>query len=416
LGALLIAGLAPALTGCSAAGDDPSPAPTSEVTGSGGNAGSGGTGSVPTENSSGSGGASGNVTVGVAGDPNIANTSAGSDSGQGGTGVIDSPDSGTPNNSDVIAPSGGTCGTSWQNPSKQGTHDPSVIKQGDTYYLFSTGRNVGFSTSKDKLTWARGGSAMGALPAWTNTLGLVGGAPDIWAPDVHQVGNKLYLYYAVSVWGDVTHSAVGLMTNTTLDPNAAGYQWVDQGKAIGSPEGGKGVNVIDPDLFVDDDGTWWLTYGSFHSGLRLIQLNPATGLALTNPPNPITLTTSLGEGSSLIKANGHYYLFASVGHCCDGLNSTYHVMYGRADKVTGPYLNRAGASINSAAETLLAAGQDGNPGQGGQSFFKEKGQWYIDYHAYQPPTGGSVLNIRPVYFDADDWPTFDICKAKGYKP
>jgi arabinan endo-1,5-alpha-L-arabinosidase len=356
------------------------------------------------------------VTGGTAGDPNIGGARAAPDSGSRSTGTMDAPDSGGSKSSDVVVPSGGTCGTSWQNPSKQGTHDPSIIKQGDTYYLFATGRNVGFSTSKDKLTWARGGNAMGALPAWTNTLGLVGGSPDIWAPDVHQVGDKFYLYYSVSVWGDVTHSAVGLMTNTTLDPNAPGYQWVDQGKAIGSPEGGKGVNVIDPDLFVDDDGTWWLVYGSFHSGLRLIQLNPATGLALTNPPNPATLTTSLGEGSSLIKANGQYYLFASVGHCCDGLNSTYHVMYGRADKVTGPYLNRMGASINSAAETLLAAGQDGNPGQGGQSFFKENGQWYIDYHAYQPPTGGSVLNVRPVYFDADDWPTFDICKAKGYKP
>ena len=253
------------------------------------------------------------------------------------------------------------------------------------------------------------------MPAWTEALGLAD-KPSIWACDAQLENGKAFVYYSVSSWGDVTHSAIGLMTNTSFDPAAPGYKWVDQGKVVGSPEGGAGVNVIDPNLFVDDDGRYWLVYGSFHSGVRLIELDPTSGLAKAKPPNPVTLTTSLGEGSSLIKANGYYYLFVSRGHCCDGLKSTYEVVYGRASNVAGPYLNRNGQGVNANYEKLLAAGQDGNPGQGGQSFFKENGQWYINYHAYQPPNGDSVLNVRPVYFDDKGWPTFDICAAKGYKP
>jgi arabinan endo-1,5-alpha-L-arabinosidase len=287
------------------------------------------------------------------------------------------------------------------------------VKQGNTYYLFATG-GFGFSTSKDKLSWTRGGNGLSGMPAWTQTLGL-SGAPSIWACDAHLAGGKALVYYAVSSWGDVTHSAIGLMTNSSFDPSSPGYKWVDQGKVVGSPEGGAGVNVIDPDLFVDDDGSSWLVYGSHHSGIRLLELNPQTGLAKSTPPNPVTLTTTKTiEGSSLIKAYGYYYLFGSAGTCCAGLKSTYSVVYGRASKVTGPYLNRNGQNVNTSYETLLAAGQDGNPGQGGQSFFKENGQWYMDYHAYQPPSGDSVLNVRPVYFDDAGWPTFDICKAKGY--
>jgi arabinan endo-1,5-alpha-L-arabinosidase len=318
-----------------------------------------------------------------------------------------------------------TCGTAYSNPIKALSHDPSPLaKEANTYYLYSTCQTtagcatspkmVPFQTSTDLLNWTPGGNAMNAIPAWAGQLGL-SGPPDIWAADVHVVNGKAYLYYSVSSWGDVAHSAVGLMTSGTLNPAASGYQWVDQGKVVGAPEGGSGINIIDPDLFIDDDGRWWLVYGSFNAGVRAIELDPATGKAKA-PMAPAELTSGLGEGSAIIKNNGYYYLFLSRGTCCSALNSTYEIVYGRATQVTGPYLNRNGGSINSASEHLLPPGSDGNPGQGGQSFFKENDQMYMVYHAYQPPAGDPTLNIRPIYFDANDWITLDPCKAKGYRP
>ena len=92
------------------------------------------------------------------------------------------------------------------------------------------------------------------------------------------------------------------------------------------------------------------------------------------------------------------------------------MVYGRATKVTGPYLGKNGAAINGAAVNLIPAGSDGNPGQGGQSFIKENGQIFMVYHAYQPPAGTATLNVRPIYFDANDWVTLDPCLARGYHP
>lgn len=390
-----------------AAGDGPAATAGSGMVGSAG-AVAGGAGQA-------AGGVAGSAPAETAGSaPGGASSSGGTASaGTSSGGAAGNAGSGGGKGSEVAVPKGGVCGTAWTNPGKQGVHDPSIVKEGDTYYLFRTG-GFGFSTSKDLLTWSNGGSALPKIPAWTANLGL-SDTPSLWAPDAQFVNGRAYIYYSVSAWGDVTHSAIGLATSGSFDPKSPNYNWVDQGMVVGSPEGGSGVNVIDANLLVDDDGSFWLVYGSFHKGIRLIELNPQTGLAKTKPLAPITLTTSLGEGSSLIKANGYYFLFVSRGHCCDGLKSTYEVVYGRSTKVTGPYVNRNGEPMNAKYEKLLAAGADGNPGQGGQSFFKENGQWFINYHAYQPPSGGSVLNVRPVYFDDAGWPTFDICKAKGYQ-
>ena len=54
-----------------------------------------------------------------------------------------------------------------------------------------------------------------------------------WATDAIRRNGKYYLYYSVSAFGKNT-SAIGLATNTTLDPSSADYKWVDHGKVIQS--------------------------------------------------------------------------------------------------------------------------------------------------------------------------------------
>src|SRR3954464_7685058 len=177
-----------------------------------------------------------------------------------GTGDADSREVG---GSTVIPPTGPqTCGTHWSNPVSTGAHDPSLVKEGDTYYVFATAdgidttRRVPFQKSADLLHWTNLGTVMQAIPEWGKSLGL-SGTLEVWAPDVHLLNGKYFAYYSISAWGDVTHSAIGLMTATSLDPSSPRYGWLDLGLVVGSPEGGNGVDVIDPDLFVDDDGSWW---------------------------------------------------------------------------------------------------------------------------------------------------------------
>ena len=53
----------------------------------------------------------------------------------------------------------------------------------------------------------------------------------------------------------------------------------------------------------------------------------------------------------------YYYLFVNWGQCCQGTNSTYEVRVGRAEKVTGPYLDRAGQPLADGGGSLFLASQ-----------------------------------------------------------
>lgn len=288
-------------------------------------------------------------------------------------------------------------------------HDPVMIKEGDTYYVLHTGNGVSIKTSKDMIHWKNASPIFGKeeLPAWHRSA-----IPDqnghLWAPDIHYRDGKYWVYYSVSAWMNFD-SSIGLVTNTTLDPKDPAYKWVDEGMVISYKNGGEGVNVIDPNVFVDDDGKVYLLYGSYKAGLRIVELDPKTG-KLFNKDNPdlTVLTTSLGEGVFLIKHDGYYYIFASRGKCCAGIESTYQIVIGRSKDINGPYLSKDGRSWVDNNYTLFLAGDYDEPGRGHNGFFTEDGQTYIVYHAYtRSADGQSLLNIKPLYIGDDGWPTLE---------
>jgi arabinan endo-1,5-alpha-L-arabinosidase len=285
-----------------------------------------------------------------------------------------------------------------------GVHDPVMIKAGDTYYVFSTG--LAIKTSKDKIHWTNAGNVFDKdvpKPTWWNNdikdkIGL-------WAPDIHYADGQYHLYYSVSAWMNF-NSSVGYATNVTLDKNSPDYKWVDHGQVIGYKNGGEGVNVIDPNIFIDKDGKEWLIYGSFKSGLRLVQLDPKTGKLFNDKPRLTTITSHLGEGSYIIKGPEYYYIFASRGKCCKGMESTYQIVIGRSKTLTGPYLNKDGESWVDDKYTVFLAGDYDEPGRGHNGFFAERDSTFIVYHAYtRSQNGASLLNIKPMYMDDAGWPT-----------
>ncbi|MBD0295130.1 MAG: family 43 glycosylhydrolase, partial [Flavisolibacter sp.] len=173
----------------------------------------------------------------------------------------------------------------------------------------------------------------------------------------------------------------------------------------------EGVNVIDPNVFVDKDGKVWLIYGSYKAGLRMAELDGKTGKLKNDPPEIITLTTSLGEGVFIIKGPEYYYIFASRGRCCAGMESTYQIVMGRSKNVTGPYLNKEGKSWVDNNYSLFLAGDSTAPGKGHNGFFTERDTTFIVYHAYtRAANGAPLLNIKPLYIDEQGWPTLDASK------
>jgi arabinan endo-1,5-alpha-L-arabinosidase len=288
-------------------------------------------------------------------------------------------------------------------------HDPVMIKQGSTYYVFATGKGIAVKTSADRINWKNAGRVFDsiALPAWRkNDIPEQDGS--LWAPDIHYSNGKYHLYYSVSAWMNF-NSSIGYATNSTLDKNDPAYKWVDEGQVISYKNGGDGVNVIDPNIFIDKDRKKYLIYGSYKAGLRLVELDAATGKLKNDPPKITTVTTSLGEGEFIIKDREYYYLFVSRGRCCAGINSTYQMVMGRSKNVLGPYLNKEGESFVDNKYSLFLAGDSTEPGRGHNGFFTEHDTTFIVYHAYtRSQNGASLLNIKQLYTDEKGWPTIAI--------
>lgn len=300
-------------------------------------------------------------------------------------------------------------------------HDPVLIREGDTWHVFSTGLGEGAQgliahrTSRDLTTWTKGAAPFDAIPTWAAKA--IPGATNVWAPDITLVNGRYRLYYSVSTFGS-NRSAIGLATSPTLDPAARGYGWRDEGQVVMSTPGDD-FNAIDPAFLADDDGRQWLALGSFWTGLKLFELNPATGKPLRPADKPRALARrpvpagapSIVEAPFLFAHGGWYWLLASYDYCCKGVNSTYYTVIARSKTVEGPYLGKDGSSMLQGGGTILLRAdlqekqRFRGPGHAGH-FRDADGTDYIVYHAYdREKRGAPMLRIATLRWDADGWPT-----------
>jgi len=290
-------------------------------------------------------------------------------------------------------------------------HDPSIIKEGDTYYLFSSGRSIfhiPIRCSKDLRNWAICGDVFSARPDWASRD--VPGVKNLWAPDISFFNGKYHLYYAVSTFGS-NHSAIGLATNQTLDPASPQYRWQDEGKIIHSRHYND-WNAIDPNIILDHDGQPWLAFGGGWDGIKLRRIDARTGRLSTDDTKMYSLAARLPapegrpvEAPFIIRRGAFYYLFVSFDRCCKGAESTYKIMIGRSLKVMGPYTDRIGAWMTRGGGTLLMASAGRWRGPGHNAVLQEEGEDKIIYHAYDAEHGGvEMLRIGSLVWDADGWP------------
>ena len=278
-------------------------------------------------------------------------------------------------------------------------HDPSVVKDGEYYYMYQTDASYGNAhdgyghfhhrRSKDLVNWEYRGSTMANAPAWVkesmNANRVAMGLPEIanpnygyWAPCVRKVGNVFRMYYSLVVnelitgtdgcasWGERPY--IGLMETTDLASN----QWVDKGMVVMSvPDGFETYtrsscndwssfykyNGIDPSLIVTPQGENWLVYGSWMTGIASVRLDPDTG-------KPYKLETVADYGVTIAKRGNsrwqpsegaeiiynpdtdYYYLFLAY----DELSVAYNTRVARSKSITGPYLGINGANVTNGAE------------------------------------------------------------------
>jgi arabinan endo-1,5-alpha-L-arabinosidase len=323
------------------------------------------------------------------------------------------------------------------------THDPELIKEGDTYYLFPTGCRV--SSSKDLINWKFAYDIFPEPQAWV-TPDIVGADKPTWggqagggfgpppaaapaggappprrggcgAPEIQLVNGTYYLFYNVTAFARNT-SAIGVATNKTLDPTSPDFKWVDHGMVVQSIPNRDMWNALDANL-VMDRGQGWLVFGSFWGGIKMVKLSPdllslakpEEWYALASQPRTYQLDdTDPGdgtiEGAFIYKHIQYFYLFASIDYCCRGLNSDYKVIVGRSRLVNGPYVDREGKLMSRGGGTLVAAGDDNWAGVGHNSAYTMNGKSIMVMHGYDKRDNGRPkLIIRELKWDRGDWPS-----------
>jgi beta-xylosidase len=301
----------------------------------------------------------------------------------------------------------------WSNNSQwnlANIHDPSVVKADDGYYyMYQTDASYGNAhtghghffcrRSKDLVNWEFLGATMDSLPSWVETklneiranMGLGNSTADFsdetqfgfWAPCVRKVSSSLYrMYYVITIPGTINGDGtwsercfIGLMeTSTPSDVSS----WTDKGYVI-TNYSDKGLNynvsatdyanayfkynAIDPSYVITDSGEHWLVYGSWHSGIAAVQLNPDTGLPLNELGNPwgdenaaaygsTLYNRSLGgtwqrwqgsEAPEVIYHDGYYYMFLAY----DELSVAYNTRVVRSTSISGPYVDITGNDVTA---------------------------------------------------------------------
>lgn len=272
--------------------------------------------------------------------------------------------------------------------------DPTVFAENGKYYLTGT-RNkepLGFALleSENLQDWHYARPDSMILRKGERTFGDKG----FWAPQFYKLGDRyLCLYTANEQLAMAQSDSIGaLYTQTVVEP-------VD-----GSEKN------IDPFLFRDDDGRFYLYHVRFDHGnfLWVAEFNPETGRIIEGtltrvfkndrpwehtgayPSDPIM------EGPTLIKLDGTYYLFYSANHF---MSPDYAVGYATAPSPVGPW-------TKNEASPVISREIVGEKGSGhGDVFTDNDGNLRYVYHVHHNDSVVSPRRTRIV--------TLNVDKSKG---
>lgn len=376
-------------------------------------------------------------------------------------------------------------------------HDPTVMKAADGYYYMSQ-TDAGFGNpqdgkghyyvrrSKDMIKWEPASSYNNSMvlpengPEWlldsVNAVRARRGVSQIsslsglgyWAPTMRKVNDHLYRMYYSVVIGNGIKTGSSSFDGSWNEPawiglaeteNPAEGKWVDKGGVLCSAsDKSKSAyarssesdynayarfNAIDPSYIITPSGEHWLIYGSWHSGIAAIELDPETGKPKTPVGDPWNIgtgqTTTHGkliatrnkasrwqgsEGPEVIynPETGYYYLFLAY----DDLDVPYNTRVVRSRNVNGPYTGKNGTNVttnggeaypvvthpyqfNSSLEhdgwvgiSHCAVWDDGQ----GNWFFSSQGRKPNDYSVNPDWAANAIMmgHVRRIYWTSDGWP------------
>ena len=163
--------------------------------------------------------------------------------------------------------------------------------------------------------------------------------------------------------------------------------------------------VSTPGCFHDPTtGKFWLTFGSYFGNIRVVEMDPETGLRI-DMDEYFDIAINC-EASTIIFHEGYYYLLATHGSCCRGTDSGYNIRTGRSRNVTGPYVDHTGVDMMQGGGKLVIGSGGRYVGAGHFGLIDEGDgvqKFSLHWEADMDRGGSSVLDIRPLLWK-DGWP------------
>ena len=293
--------------------------------------------------------------------------------------------------------------------------DPTVQRAPDgTFYAYATGCQCKRST--DLVTWTNVSGVI-SRPTWNDSIKPDGSKDqyNLWAADVNYVDGKYICYYASALWGNGSRTGIGVAVGDSPT------KFTDKGKLFRSTEIGV-KNSIDP-CYVEEFDKKYIVWGSFNDICMAELTEDALAIKNFSPinnPQPngswkrhagvTKLAGGAFEGAMIYKRGKYYYLFCSVGSCCEGENSTYKTVVGRSTRLTGPYVNKQGGQMVSDNYTTIISGDDRwkGPGHNSEIITDDEGQDWLLYHSYDKNNNcnGRLMLLDKITWQ-NDWPVIN---------
>ncbi len=284
---------------------------------------------------------------------------------------------------------------------------PEMMKDGDYYYLVCDRR----ADSGDARVGLKRGESITHWQDYDELMHLSSPRPfpwmekivpncDIWCPSISRFGGKYHMYYSITICCKNT-SAMGHMTNVTLDKSSPAYCWRDEGTLMITGEKDD-YNCIDAHILHTYDNEIWMVYGSSWSGIKTRRINEETGGLYDDQVYSLCYREEIphpAEGGYLFKRNGWYYLIAAV----ERTDQNYRCVVGRSRDVRGPYLDKNGVDMLKEGGTTIAEHKRGLSYPGHSSVFEENGQYYLLMENSFERCATIELTISTLTFE-NDWP------------
>ncbi|KAJ7205323.1 glycosyl hydrolase [Mycena rebaudengoi] len=209
------------------------------------------------------------------------------------------------------------------------------------------------------ITWTLVGTVWPNGAPWTDGYtGTSNGT--LWAPDCTVIDNTFYVrtklcfraFWLIRVDLQLYYSASHI--NSRKSSTGMPGSWTDQGLVTST------TSALDYNV---NNGNWYLSFGSFWSGIKLQQVSTTTRKPLNSSVTSLATRTAANgaiETSSVFKVGSFYYLFTSWDKCCLGTSSTYNIRVGRSSSPTGGFVDASGVALTHGGGTSdLMADDDG---------------------------------------------------------